>query len=393
MQVEECVAGVVPGILVPSGLAAGAAPSDEDPAQNPSDAGSDVATATTAERRRYRQRAPRRGVRRGDPRHRGACAVGACPTFTACGGNPKGTWLVSGGCVSDELVQTAQAQCAGLTVKDGSVVVKAKGSLVVSASSIERRTQFSVAATINIPQDCASQAGGNCALVGLFLKSAAGGGFDSATCTSDGSGGCDCAIGTQVQDVGTSSYTQSGADDHDGRRTELRVLPARHEAADATDRRHPRRARADQAVAARRVSRREEPALRRPDLEHLEVSSVEGGQPGVDAPRPLAAGGVDAELLNRVPHHHALRMQRREGSLERRAVVGRQRLRVETEPDGTVVGVDESRACGAPCRASSRAPRRSSCRARRRRASEGCHRRRTLSPTFMKSGRSASILA
>ncbi|HVH40829.1 MAG TPA: hypothetical protein VM925_00755 [Labilithrix sp.] len=138
---------------------------------------------------------------------------GTCPAFTACGGDVIGTWAVSGGCVSaDTFAAAKQPPCEG--VQESDVVIKAAGTMVATATTIHRKSKVDMSAKLFIPQACAAQAGGNCALVEYGLTNEIEPGtpplFDKASCTSAGGGACNCTVSRATAEDETSDYTVAG---------------------------------------------------------------------------------------------------------------------------------------------------------------------------------------
>jgi hypothetical protein len=131
---------------------------------------------------------------------------GSCSTFTACGGDVKGTWNVSGGCVSSDLFKAAKAQCAGIT--ESAVVFQARGNVTADATTITRNTEVKFTAKLAIPSDCKAKVGGACATVGSALIFA---GLQTATCTDDAAtSGCNCDVGDTITDSSSNVYVTAG---------------------------------------------------------------------------------------------------------------------------------------------------------------------------------------
>jgi hypothetical protein len=137
---------------------------------------------------------------------------GSCATFTPCGGDPKGAWTyAAGGCL--DAIDVASF-CATGTITNPSV--KVKGTVTINATTIDRLAQVTTSATVGIPKVCVDQipipAFRNCPGIETALKLAPpnGPGFDTATCTSDGSGGCSCAASNTEITKTTATYTATG---------------------------------------------------------------------------------------------------------------------------------------------------------------------------------------
>jgi len=131
---------------------------------------------------------------------------GTCPTFTKCGGDIVGSWKVTGGCVSSDVFAEAKAQCDGLQESD--VVIKASGTVVATATKVQRTTTLTLSGKVAVPKSCA-QGVSNCAFIGAALQSGAIPGapkFDTATCT-DGGALCNCTVATTVDEKKDDAYT------------------------------------------------------------------------------------------------------------------------------------------------------------------------------------------
>ena len=133
---------------------------------------------------------------------------GKCPEFTKCGGDVAGSWMVAGGCVSDDAFAAAKVKCPGLEESD--VVIKANGTVVATATTIQRKTAVQVSAKIAVPKTCSPVP--DCGLIATGLQSGAVPGapkFEKAKCTDSGAN-CDCdVLGTVTEDT-DDEYTTSG---------------------------------------------------------------------------------------------------------------------------------------------------------------------------------------
>lgn len=132
----------------------------------------------------------------------------SCPAFTPCGGDPKGSWKVTGGCVTEAVLAEAKAKCAGLVESD--VKFRARGTVVTDAVKVTRDTEVEYTAKLAIPPECKpTQAPLNtCAAVGSGLVFYAG--LDTATCTDDAAtGGCNCDVADSFSDASSDTYTTS----------------------------------------------------------------------------------------------------------------------------------------------------------------------------------------
>lgn len=135
---------------------------------------------------------------------------GTCDQFTPCGGDVKGTWKVTGGCLSDDTFAAAKEKCPGLQESD--VDIKAGGEVVVTDTNVKRTTIVTITAKIAIPEVCAAQAGGNCAFVGVGLTTEVipGAKFDKASCKANASKGCDCDVERTIEEETDDAYTVAG---------------------------------------------------------------------------------------------------------------------------------------------------------------------------------------
>jgi len=126
-----------------------------------------------------------------------------CTPLAACGGDVKGTWRLTGGCVPDGAFAAAKQQCAGLV--ESNVKFQARGVVFADATKITRKTEVKLTATLAVPQMCVA-AIGTCADVATAIKFT---GIDTATCAVS-AGGCDCDVADQTNENTTDAYTTSG---------------------------------------------------------------------------------------------------------------------------------------------------------------------------------------
>jgi hypothetical protein len=134
-------------------------------------------------------------------------AYGTCPAFTKCGGEIVGSWKVSGGCLSSDTFAAAKDRCPGLTESD--VVIKASGTVVATATTVERKTTVKLSAKVTLPKDGCGFLVPDCGLIGAGLKSGQLPGtpkFDDATCT-DGGTECNCTVAATVTEDKLDTYT------------------------------------------------------------------------------------------------------------------------------------------------------------------------------------------
>ena len=123
---------------------------------------------------------------------------GTCAAFTACGGNPQGTYDYSAGCVSDALA-AARAQCPALDTSNAKATVT--GSLYFEGNALQRDAVVHLSGTIVVPESCSA---GQCATVQAALTN----GFDSVSCT--GSSACTCTISKTTAVKNATTFLVSG---------------------------------------------------------------------------------------------------------------------------------------------------------------------------------------
>jgi len=133
-------------------------------------------------------------------------SYGNCPEFTKCGGDIVGSWSVSGGCASGDAFAGAKAQCEGLQESD--VVIKANGTMVATATTIERKVTVHVSAKVTIPKSCSPVPDCNLIATGLQTGVGISGApkFETATCT-DAGANCDCDVAGTMTEETTDDYT------------------------------------------------------------------------------------------------------------------------------------------------------------------------------------------
>jgi hypothetical protein len=126
----------------------------------------------------------------------------SCPAITACGGDPTGTWDYASGCGEVNLDQVKQA-CPSASVNNVQATVA--GRVTFGAGMVTRAYDLEYSATVVVPAACAQPAGGCTAVQNLIA-----GGFDTASCASDGSNGCNCDVTGHDQSAGATTYTVQG---------------------------------------------------------------------------------------------------------------------------------------------------------------------------------------
>lgn len=134
-----------------------------------------------------------------------AITYGNCAAFTPCGGDPIGSFTVTGGCVGNGAFAAAKAQCAGIV--ESNVVFEARGTLVVDATTSTRNTEVKLAATLAVPAVCVA-AIGTCADVQAAILFVAK--VDTAVCTDGATAGtCDCDVTDLTAEKTSAAYTKS----------------------------------------------------------------------------------------------------------------------------------------------------------------------------------------
>lgn len=116
----------------------------------------------------------------------------------ACGGDPTGTWDVSEACSNFDYEAQLQQACSDVVVEDA--VVNVGGTLTVDAVTWSRTVTGDITLTMSTASACGA---GSCGLVETALGVVAAG----ATCTDDGSGGCDCTATVDLASNSMGTYT------------------------------------------------------------------------------------------------------------------------------------------------------------------------------------------
>jgi hypothetical protein len=137
---------------------------------------------------------------------------GSCPALTACGGDPKGLFKVTAGCVDDTIFAGAKMQCPGLTVTNPKF--QARGTVLADATTITRKTDVKFTATFGIPKVCKDGIGAGTTCADVATAIMLGAGLDMATCTDAAApapaGDCTCDVGNTTLDNTTDMYTTAG---------------------------------------------------------------------------------------------------------------------------------------------------------------------------------------
>jgi hypothetical protein len=129
---------------------------------------------------------------------------GACPASAPCGGDVKGTWKLTGGCVTEALFAAAKGQCP--TLAESNVVIEARGVVAADAVTITRNSEVKFSATLAVPAACKPGAA-TCAQIGTAII--ASGAVKTATCVDDGAG-CTCQVTNALADSTSEAYTTAG---------------------------------------------------------------------------------------------------------------------------------------------------------------------------------------
>lgn len=134
---------------------------------------------------------------------------GECSEFSKCGGDIRGEWTVSGGCVRQDAFDAAKAGCPGFTESDVSIF--ANGTLVATSTVVERTLTVKFSATFLIPTSCAPIPVNDCSLIAAALQAGATGvpgvpKFDSATCVGVNDA-CDCDVSVSITEQRSDTYT------------------------------------------------------------------------------------------------------------------------------------------------------------------------------------------
>jgi hypothetical protein len=124
---------------------------------------------------------------------------GTCNAFTACGGNPTGTYDYQSGCVANVFASIRQS-CPGLDTSG--VVIKGKGTVYLDGVTLTRVISSHATGTVVFPQACNPV---GCTALANALRP----GFESITCT--GTTSCTCTISKRSVANDANTYTISGS--------------------------------------------------------------------------------------------------------------------------------------------------------------------------------------
>jgi hypothetical protein len=124
---------------------------------------------------------------------------GTCSAFTACGGDPQGTYDYTGGCIED-VFAAARNACPALDTTNATVNVK--GSIYFTGNALSRDVTVTIGGALTFPQSCTL---GMCSTLEAQLKGA----FDSVSCT--GSSACTCTVSKTEVEKDATTYTIQGS--------------------------------------------------------------------------------------------------------------------------------------------------------------------------------------
>jgi hypothetical protein len=126
-----------------------------------------------------------------------------CSAFTPCGGDPTGIWHYTTGCIDDATFAKVKQACPSATFTNTSATIA--GSLTFTSANVVRDTTTHFKTTANVPQACASLAGG-CAGV----QAALGNAYPSVKCVDATAGACTCTVDETTPLKQTGTYTIAG---------------------------------------------------------------------------------------------------------------------------------------------------------------------------------------
>lgn len=132
----------------------------------------------------------------------------SCPALVPCGGDEKGLWNITGGCVTEAIFDQAKGICPTLVEKD--VKFEARGSVNADGANIERKVEIKFSASFDVPVECksANPIGTTCKAAESALKL---GGLKTATCTDAAAGGgCVCDVTNELSESTQDTYTTAG---------------------------------------------------------------------------------------------------------------------------------------------------------------------------------------
>ena len=125
---------------------------------------------------------------------------GGCTDFTACGGDPTGTWDYDSICIEDPFADVRDA-CGTITFED--TMGTARGRVRLDGATVSRDVTVMISATAIFDPSCAIA---GCDTIEGALRMA----LTSASCAANAGGGCDCAISETVRIDETDGYRVEG---------------------------------------------------------------------------------------------------------------------------------------------------------------------------------------
>ena len=145
----------------------------------------------------------------------GNSASACSEVFTACGGDPAGTWDIIGVCVQGDLASVANTsyaadatQCSSLCT---TATLAAQGSVTYNAGTVQPNAVLSLSETLQMTANCYAALFGtawnstSCAAVARTLDQQTG---TTATCSAE-TAGCDCTYVT-IMPASADTYTVDG---------------------------------------------------------------------------------------------------------------------------------------------------------------------------------------
>jgi len=140
-------------------------------------------------------------------------------TYSACGGDPTGTWNIAGMCTENSVASIlneeygSQASSCGDIVKSASLTMT--GTATYSSGTITYSTNTVVTSTLSLLSTCISALAGSTVTVSASVCSALQTSMNksdgmSGTCSLSGSN-CSCSLTQSVSDSSSDTYTVSGS--------------------------------------------------------------------------------------------------------------------------------------------------------------------------------------
>jgi len=140
-------------------------------------------------------------------------------TYSACGGDPTGTWNIAGMCTENSVTSIlngdyrSQASSCGDIVKSASLTMT--GTMTYSSGTITYNTNTVVTSNLLLSSTCISDLAGSTVTVSASLCSALQTSMNSSdgmsgTCSLSGSN-CGCSLTQSISDSSSDTYTVSGS--------------------------------------------------------------------------------------------------------------------------------------------------------------------------------------